>query len=191
MSTIAHLTLAEYDRMVACGVFDRSPGRRLEFIRGEIREMTPIGSEHEVLVDRLTEWSFQAVPRGRVWVRVQNSIGLPALESAPEPDLAWVVRRDYTRGRPSSSDVLLVIEVSETSLSYDQGDKADLYAGAGIADYWVVNIPDRAVEVRRDPRSGRYQNLQVYRGDDVIRPLALPEATLIASTLWFSWGASA
>lgn len=135
MSTIAHLTLAEYDRMVACGVFDRSPGRRLEFIRGEIREMTPIGSEHEVLVDRLTEWSFQAVPRGRVWVRVQNSIGLPALESAPEPDLAWVVRRD--------------------------------------------------------PRSGRYQNLQVYRGDDVIRPLAMPEATLIASTLWFPWDASA
>ena len=80
MSTIARLSLAEYDRMIERGVFDEGKRRRLEFIRGEIREMTPIGSLHEVVVDRLNEWSFRSLPKGKVWLRVQNSIGLPDLE---------------------------------------------------------------------------------------------------------------
>ncbi|MHC4179074.1 MAG: Uma2 family endonuclease [Planctomycetota bacterium] len=161
MSTIARLTLADYDRMIEAGVFDQGRRRRLEFIRGEIREMNPIGSMHEVIVDRLAEWSFENVPKGRVWVRVQNSIGLPSLESAPEPDLAWAARRDYSGGRPTAEDVLLVIEVAETSLAYDTGEKADLYAAAGVADYWVVDVSARAIEV-------------------------VPEVALRPSTLWES-----
>lgn len=116
MSTIAHLTLADYDRMIEVGVFDRREQRRLEFIRGEIREMAPIGSMHEQIVDLLNVWSFENVSKDRIRVRVQNSIGLPTLQSAPEPDLAWVVQRDYSGGRPSTEDVLLVIEVSDSSL---------------------------------------------------------------------------
>jgi Uma2 family endonuclease len=134
VSTIARLSLAEYDRMIERGAFDQTKRRRLEFIRGEIREMTPIGALHEAVVDRLTEWSFSSLPKGKVWVRVQNSIGLPELESAPEPDLAWGARRDYSQGRPAAKDVLLVIEVAESSLAYDHGEKADLYAAARIAD---------------------------------------------------------
>jgi len=184
VSTIAHLTLADYDRMIERGVFDQRGRRRLEFIRGEIREMTPIGSLHEVVVDKLNEWSMRSVPVGKVWVRVQNSIGLPSLESAPEPDLAWVVRRDYSRGRPVAEEVLLVIEVAESSLAYDRGEKAELYAAAGIADYWVVNLPERSVEVRRDPAGGRYRSLCTYTGDEEIRPLAVPEVVLRPSSLW-------
>ena len=187
MSTIAHLTLAEYDRMIACGVFDSRERRRLEFIRGEIREMPPIGPPHEDSVDRLNEWSIENVSRRRTRVRVQNSIGLPELESAPEPDLAWVVRRDYSRKRPTAADVLLIIEVSESTLKYDQGEKADLYAEAGIADYWIVNIPERVVEVRRNPNNGRYQTLETFRGEDEIRPLAMPDVVLRPSMLWPSW----
>ena len=184
MSTIAHLSLAEYDRMVAAGVVDRGQRRRLEFIRGEIREMTPIGSEHEEAVDRLTEWSFRSLPTAKVRVRVQNSIGLPGLESAPEPDIAWVVRRDYSRARPTAADVLLVIEVAESSLEYDCGEKADLYAAAGITDYWVVNLVDRRIEVRRDPAPGGYRGQKAYAGGDEIRPLAAPEIALRPSLLW-------
>ena len=136
MSTIAHLSLAEYDRMIERGVFDQGKRRRLEFIRGEIRDMTPIGSMHEVVVDRLNEWSMRNLPEGKVWVRVQNSIGLPSLESAPEPDIAWVARRDYSHGRPTAEDVLLIVEVAESSLAYDCGEKAELYAQAGIADLY-------------------------------------------------------
>jgi Uma2 family endonuclease len=184
VSTIAHLTFAEYDRMVQCGVFDHGRRRRLEFIRGEIREMTPIGSRHEEVVDRLARWSFKSLPEHRGRVRVQNSIGLPELTSAPEPDVAWVAERVYWRGRPTAGDVLLVIEVAERSLEYDRGEKADLYAEARIADYWIVNISERSVEVRRDPQGGRYQSIETYRGDEEIRPLAMPECVLRPAMLW-------
>jgi Uma2 family endonuclease len=169
--------------MIECGVFDHGR-RRIEFIRGELRDMNPIGSLHEVVVDRLNEWSLRSLPEGRAWVRIQNSIGLPGLESAPEPDIVWAVRRDYSRGRPTSEDVLLVIEVAESSLKYDCGEKADLYAEAGIADYWVVNLPDRSIEVRRDPAAGRYRTLQTHRGDTELRPLRVPEIVLHPSRLW-------
>jgi Uma2 family endonuclease len=106
------------------------------------------------------------------------------LDSAPEPDLVWVVQRDYSQSRPVSEEVLLVVEVSESSLAYDTGEKAFLYAEAGIADYWVVNLVDHAVEVRRDPASGRYRGLQTFSGNQEIRPLALPELVLRPQSLW-------
>ena len=98
--------------------------------------------------------------------------------------MAWVVRRDYSRRRPSAADVLLVIEVAESSLAYDAGEKADLYAAAGIADYWVVNVPDRSIEVRRDPVGGRYRSLKTHLGDDEVRPLAFPDVALKPASLW-------
>ena len=186
MSTIARLTLAEYDRMIECGVFDHGQRRRLELVRGEIREMPPIGSDHEEVVDRLVEWSFGSVLKRRVRVRVQESIGLPGLESAPEPDIAWVVRRNYSRGRPTAADVLLVIEVAESSLAYDRGEKADLYAEAGIADYWVVNIPARTIEVCRDPEGGHHRTMRTYSGQEELRPLSEPSVVLRPAMLWES-----
>src|SRR5438309_4413683 len=108
--------------------------------------MSPMGPLHEQAVDILTEWSITNVPRGIVWVRIQNSIGIPGLDSVPEPDICWVRRRDYSAGRPLAGDILLIIEVSDSSLAYDRGEKANLYAAALIADYWVVNIADRCVE---------------------------------------------
>jgi len=186
MSTTAHLTLAEYDRMIECGVFDHGQRRRLEFIRGEIREMPPIGSEHEEALDRLMAWSVRNVHEERVRVRVQESIGLPELESAPQPDLAWVVQRNYSRGRPTAADVLMIVEIAESSLAYDRGEKADLYAQAGIADYWVVNIPDRTIEVRRDPEGGHYHASRTYSGQDELRPLREPGVVLRPAQLWES-----
>lgn len=132
----------------------------------------------------MNEWSIHTLPAGAAWVRVQNSIGLPELESAPEPDLAWVARRDYSQARPTAADVLLVIEVSESSLRYDCGEKADLYAEAGIRDYWVINLPERCVEVRRDPAAGRYRSLQTFGGQQEVRPLAMPEVVLKPTLLW-------
>ena len=71
MSTIAQITISQFDRMIAAGVFDDD--QRIELIHGELREMTPIGPEHEIAVDKLTEWSFESLPKKKVWVRVQNS----------------------------------------------------------------------------------------------------------------------
>jgi hypothetical protein len=86
--------------VIAAGEFDPRERNRLELIRGELRKMSPIGSEHEVVVDYFNEWSIRNLPKGKVWVRVQNSIGLPILDSEPEPDLAWVVRRDFILSAP-------------------------------------------------------------------------------------------
>ena len=91
MSVLAQLTLEQYDRMIEGGVFDPSRRWRLELIRGEIREMNPIGSLHEEAVERLTAWSYSIAAAGKIRVRVQDSVGIPNLASAPEPDVAWVV----------------------------------------------------------------------------------------------------
>jgi Uma2 family endonuclease len=184
MSTVTHLTIAEYDRMIAAGVFEPREQNRLELIYGELREMTPIGSEHEVILDYLTEWSFSQLPKRKVWVRVQNSIGIPALDSAPEPDLAWVARRDYRRGRPTADDVLLVIEVSESTLRFDLGRKAKLYAAAGISDYWVVDVANHSIVVHRDPAGGGYREVRTYRESDELYPLHVPEVKLCPARLW-------
>lgn len=182
MSSIAHLSLAEYDRIVRAGVFDQR--RRVELIRGEIREMNPIGPQHEDVLERLTEWSYRLLPLDSVRIRVQDSVGLPGLESVPEPDLVWAVRRDYSRGRPTAEEILLLVEVAESSLPYDVGEKADLYAAADIADYWVVDLAARAIEVRRDPLGSRYRSLQTFTGTAEIRPLRFPDVILQPAMLW-------
>jgi len=181
MSTIARFSIAEYDRIVESGALDQ---RRLELIRGEIRELAPIGPAHEHPVDVLSRWSIESVSDDQVRVRVQHSIGLAKLESVPQPDIAWVLPGSYARRRPQADTAFLLIEVAESSLSYDRGDKAAMYAEAGIADYWIVNLRDRAVEVHRDPQSDGYRNVAVYRGNDEVRPLAFPEVVLDPSTLW-------
>jgi Uma2 family endonuclease len=181
MSTTAKFTVEEYDRMVESGALDK---RRLELIRGEIREMSPIGPEHEDVVDQLTDWSIQEPVKKKVRLRVQNSIGLPGLETAPQPDVAWVARRRYRRARPTAHDVLLVIEVADSSLDDDRGEKLELYARAGIAEYWIANLIDQCIEVYREPEGGRYRSVRVCRGDEEVRPLALPEVALVPSSLF-------
>lgn len=184
MSTVAHFTAADYDRMIASGLFDGPQKRRVELIRGEVREMMPMGVRHEDVVDRLMTWSVENVPKAEVRVRVQNSVGLPDLDSVPEPDVAWVVQRDYSRCRPTADDVLLIIEVAESSLDYDTGEKAELYAAAGIKDYWVVDVAAQVVEVRRELEGSRYRSLAAYRDEDPIRPLARPEMAFSPALLF-------
>lgn len=185
MSTVARFSIDEYDRMIASGVFAGGRRRRVELIRGEVREMLPIGPPHENAVDFLTRWSASVTPADRVRLRVQNSIGLASLASAPEPDIAWVKeKRGYARSRPRSHDVLLVIEVADSSLDYDCGEKAELYAASRIQDYWVVNLIDECVHVFRDPRRGRYRYLQDFACGQRIDPLAPPKASLAVSELF-------
>ena len=184
MSTVAHFTVADYDRMIASGMFDGPQKRRVELIRGEVRELTPIGARHEDIVDRLNLWSIRNLPEAEVRVRVQNSVGLPELDSVPEPDVAWVVQRDYSRRRPTADDVLLIVEVAESSLDYDTGEKAELYAAAGIKDYWVVDVAAQVVEVRRELEGRRYRSLTAYRDGDPIRPLARPELAFLPALLF-------
>ncbi len=178
MTRIARFSLAEYDRMIAREVFDLNRHRRLELIQGELREMTPPGPTHEVLIDRLAKWSFRNLGDDEAIVRIQNSIGLPDSESAPQPDVAWVEVKNYSAQRPAALDVLLLIEVSDSSLLYDQGEKSRLYAEAGIPEYWIINIPQFSVETYRDPTGESYQTLARYDTADSVSPLAFSQVKL-------------
>jgi Uma2 family endonuclease len=184
MSTALRFSLAEYDRMIAQGVLNGRGDLRTELIYGEIREMSPPGPTHEQVIDRLNRWSCNSTDPDEIRVRIQNSIGIPRHDSAPQPDVAWVVEKDYSRRRPQAADVLLLIEVADTSLDEDRFEKGPLYAKAKIGDYWIVNIPDWCIEVYRDPRRGAYRSQQTYTLHESIHPLARPDAVLHVSKLF-------
>lgn len=173
-----------YDRMIAAGVFDPAEAHRLELIGGELHMMSPIGDRHADAVDWLVRWSTLAIDRQVLLVRVQNPLSIPGSESAPQPDIAWVTLRRYADRRPLPEEVSLLIEVADTSLEFDTTAKAALYAAAGIADYWVVDLVSRAVIVFREPRSGGYENRSTHRGDQLVRPLAQPDAALSPAELF-------
>ena len=186
MSTYPKFSLEEYDRMIELGVFDSHSERRIELIHGELREMTPAGPTHEDAVDFLTCWSIENVDKNQVRVRIQNSIGLPESDSAPEPDVAWVKAGSYRDERPGAEVVLLVIEVADSSLVTDQREKANLYAEAGIPEYWIVNIPHWRIDCYRDPAGDTYQSVVRYDMTTSVSPLAFPGVKLKVRELFQS-----
>lgn len=178
MITTVRLSLAEYDALLAKGVLDETRHQNIELIYGEMREMSPPGPMHEEMVDRMNEWCGANTDRKHVRIRVQNSIGLPGLESAPQPDVAMVTQKSYASGRPLPDDVLLVVEVADSSIDIDRGLKAELYASAGVKDYWIINLSDWCVEVYREPSASGYREKRTFDGGETISPLAFPDVTL-------------
>jgi Uma2 family endonuclease len=152
-------TVEEFERMGEAGIFP--PDARLELIEGEIVELSPIGSPHAACVTYLThilnelEREFQ--------VRVQNPVWLSDF-SEPQPDLALVHWRDdfYRGAHPSPADVLLVVEVADTTVITDRSIKLPLYARAGIREAWLVNIPDGRIEIFSDPSGDTYQRAELF-----------------------------
>lgn len=184
MSAIAHFTLDHYEHMVELGVFSGAYEQRLELIRGEIRQMSPIGYIHSHVVTHLTDWSYEVVPRERIVIRVQNPVRIPASDSEPHPDLVWAMRNATVDHHPNPEDVLLLIEVADTSLADDRTEKLEIYAEAGIQEYWIVNVIDEQIEVHRQPIGRTYQQRTVYGANASVCPLALPTATLQPSRLF-------
>jgi Uma2 family endonuclease len=109
---------------------------------------------------------------------------MPIVDSEPEPDLVWSVRRDCSKSHPESHEVMLLVKVAESSLEVDRGIKVGMYAEAGIADYWIVNLIDEQIEVYRNPVGRTYQDSSVFRGDMVLSPSAIPTAELQPSQLF-------
>jgi len=140
----------EYDEMIARGILDEND--RVELIRGEIVDKMTIGDRHAACVKRLNAL-LQALSLGRWIVGVQDPVAFE--DSKPEPDLTLLQPRGdfYADSTPRASDILLVIEVADTSLNFDREVKLPLYAAAGVVEYWIVNLIDSCVEVHRGPRS--------------------------------------
>jgi Uma2 family endonuclease len=177
-------TREEYYRLAKLGLFN---GRRVELIEGEILEMSPPLPPHSVAI-MLAEEMMRAVFEEGYSIRVQDPLSL-GLDSDPQPDVAVVKGkpRDYLKHHPTSA--VLVIEVSDTSLSYDRGHKARIYAEGGIEDYWIVNLRQRQLEVHRQPqkKSKRhktaYSQVTVGGKDDTVSPLAQPRAKIKVADL--------
>ncbi|MCA9196912.1 MAG: Uma2 family endonuclease [Planctomycetales bacterium] len=151
MSTTVRFSVPEFDRMIQAGVFAERANQRIELIYGEMREVNPPNPPHEDIVDKLMYWSMDRAPRDQVRIRIQNSLGIPALDSLTIPDVAWMVARDYHRQRPEPADVLLLIEVADSTLQSDRKEKGPLYAAAGIQEYWIVNVTTsvwKLIEIR-------------------------------------------
>jgi Uma2 family endonuclease len=162
-------SIDEYERMIAAGVFEEDA--RIELVRGEIVDMSPINPPHEACVRRLTKL-LERIAGDRAIVSVQCSIRLPR-GSQPQPDVAVLKWQDdfYASRRVLADDVLLLIEVAESSLDYDRGAKLAQYAEAGIPEYWVANIADRVVELYTQPKESTYTQAHRAGGGET---LALP-----------------
>lgn len=155
----------EYDRLVAGGMLDR---QRVELIDGAIINMAPMRDEHGIVIRNGTYALMAAYPASRFTVQVQCPLRLA--NHRPEPDLAVIaVPHQALRRHPDTA--LLVIEISDTSLDYDRTVKQALYAGAGIGEYWLINLLARTIEVHRDPMRGddpHYGRVETTGPDDTL-----------------------
>jgi len=174
---VKNWTRDEYYRMGDAGLF---VDQRVELIDGEILMMSPMKAAHATAIGLATA-AISAIFGDGYWVRVQLPLVLGD-DSEPEPDIAVVAGspRDYLE-HPTTA--LLVIEISDTTLSFDRERKGELYAESGIQEYWIVNLVDGAVEVRRHPSAGKYQTVETFDPTDSLSPLATPTDSISVTDL--------
>ncbi len=162
-------SVGDYYRMAEAGIL--SEDDRVELIEGEIVKMSAMGSRHAGCVRDLTEMLVEQLGRS-VIVSAQSPVRLSDL-SEPEPDVAVLVPRAdrYRKSHPTPADVLLLIEVADSSLDYDRLKKAPLYATTGIVEYWIVNLINDIVEVYTQPSGGTFRDMRrVKRGEQLTSP---------------------
>jgi|SRR5579885_3252487 len=173
-------TVDEFVRMAEAGILPEN--YRVELIRGEVVKMSPIGSGHALCVMRLADILAERA-RPFAIVTAQNPIQLDTY-SLPQPDIALVIRRDsYYRNHPTAKDVLLIIEVSDTTVEYDRNVKLPLYAEASIIEVWLVNLREDRIEVYSRPVAGKYKDVRFVNRGESISPIALPDVTVSANEI--------
>lgn len=172
-------TVEEYHRMGEAGILGE--GERVELIEGEIVQMNPIGSRHAACVKGLTSLLGRLLG-DELLLDVQNPVRLDGgLE--PQPDLAVVRARDYRDSLPVPEDVLLVIEVSDTTLRYDRNVKLPLYARADIKEAWIVDLPNKAIERHNDPSETGYVRMQRVGPGKTLASEVFPDLVLNTDAL--------
>ena len=167
----------EYEQMGRAGILGEDD--RVELLDGEIVEMTPIGRRHASCVARLTQ-QFAALALKRtavIWV--QNPVRL-GKHSEPQPDFVLLRPRPdlYASTDPTPADVLLLVEVADTSIESDRRVKVPLYARGGIPEVWLVDLNQDTVTAYRDPRRGGYRTAHVVRRGDELAPSAFPDRAI-------------
>ena len=164
-------SVEDYERMVEAGILTEND--KVELIRGEIVVMAPIGSRHTACINRMIE-VFEGL-RSRALRSVQNPVRLE--DSEPEPDLVLLERRDdyYSSSHPTPEDVLLVVEVADSSQRFDREVKGPLYAENGIREYWLVDVEADRIEINREPEGSIYRDARSVGRGDRIAPASFPD----------------
>jgi Uma2 family endonuclease len=171
-----------YYRMAETGVLgDR---RRVELIDGEIIDMAAIGSPHAAVTNRLVRAFAGAAAEGSMFMSVQNPLRLDVYNE-PQPDVMLLrpAADDYRASHPTAADILLLVEVSETSLAYDRTAKLPLYAKFGVPEVWIVDLITAAVEVYREPKEGAYASRERLASGPLAPALAPGAAIDVAALL--------
>jgi Uma2 family endonuclease len=169
-------TVEEYHRMAEVGILHEDD--RVELIEGAIVQMTAIGRQHAACVGELNNRLVPALA-GRALVWPQNPISLPG-DTEPQPDIVLLRPRAdrYAADDARPDDVLLVIEVADSSVRYDRLVKRPLYARAGIPEVWIVDLPGQAVEVCRQPGPTGYASVERVGREGTVAPQAFPDVRL-------------
>ena len=186
-TTIRTFSLEEYHWLIEHGFFHED--ERVELIQGILHQMSPKGLRHAACLTRGLR-IFNAALSDRACVRAQDPITLPDSNSEPEPDLVVAQRRedDYASHHPLPENVLLVIEIANSSLDYDRRVKVPLYAAAGISEYWLVNLQEDKIEVYREPTTPAlgtpyYRQRQISSVQDTVTPTHFPDCAIPVADL--------
>ena len=180
--TRTRISTDRYEMMIATGVLTKYD--RIELIEGDMLDMAPIGDQHTAITSRLNEFFVFAVARSATIVS-GGAIKLGDF-SEPQPDLMLLKRRAdfYSGKRPEAPDVLLLIEVSDSSLAFDLGVKLNLYARYGVSEYWVVDVEGRRVVCHREPTPKGYARTTEHATADVLALHAFPDLTVTVGQIF-------
>jgi Uma2 family endonuclease len=173
MPTRIRITTDRYQKMVATGVLTKCD--RVELIEGEIVDMAPIGPKHAAVTSRLTRLFIRELGNSAI-VSPGGPVNLGDL-SEPQPDVLVLKPRadDYSSKIPEATDVLLLIEVSDSTLTFDQSTKLSLYARYGVSEYWVVDVEGQRIVVYREPAAKGYVCKLEFSAPNTVSPQAFPD----------------
>ncbi|MDP1613578.1 MAG: Uma2 family endonuclease [Sulfuritalea sp.] len=167
-------SVEEYHQMAQAGLLDETD--RVELIEGELIDMAPIGSKHAFIVNRLSQ-TFAAKGSDQYFVSTQNPVRLGE-QSEPQPDIALLKNGNYMDSLPTAADVLLIVEVSHTTLEYDRDVKLSLYARHCIPEVWLLDVNAGELTVYREPAEGQYRLIRKPTAIEAVSPVLVPGVSL-------------
>jgi Uma2 family endonuclease len=172
-------TIERYHKMVAAGMLDEND--RVELIFGKLVDLSPVGTQHRRVVNKIMRLLTRTLPEAEYYVDVQNPVTLLD-DSEPEPDIcvARGPEERYANHHPYPADIFLLVEVSDTTLKYDRTAKMMVYAVASIPEYWVVNVYEKQIERYTQPitEEGNYASKEVYEAGERFSSLYLGDFTV-------------
>src|SRR5579859_4835224 len=176
------ISVADYHRIAKAGILGEDD--RVELIDGEVRVMSPIGKAHLGIVNNYVALLVPLVGKTAV-VSPQNPIQLNDM-SEPQPDIVLLRYRDdrYTKKMPMPADVLLIIEISDSTLAYERLEKLPRYALAGIPEVWITDVESEAIECHTEPQGDQYLTKQTFKRGQSITVQALPNVTLTVDSIF-------